>query len=186
MVQALYSHSLPLGWPWKEVVEGVPCNAASYRVLTWWCLLVSFRIVRKVTGGRRELSQSMFCGTQAISRPEAVHTVVSAAGVFAAFPAVSEQLLLSAANIFFLFLSPPALLSTASLKLPASIRSLLHRGIRHIVLITPQRAHTCVAGHGSVCCCSPSLSRGREELCSSQHSCVAHRSGVRTLVGTGR
>lgn len=72
MVQALYSHSLPLGWPWKEVVEGVPCNAASYRVLTWWCLLVSFRIVRKVTGGRRELSQSVFGGTQAISRPEAV------------------------------------------------------------------------------------------------------------------
>lgn len=24
----LHSHSLALGWPWKEEVEGVPCNTA--------------------------------------------------------------------------------------------------------------------------------------------------------------
>lgn len=92
-----------------------------YRVLTWQCLLVSFRVIWCVTEGRGKQGQSMFSGTcsgvwQRVGQRQ-LGAVAFLAGLFAAFLAVLEQLPLSAAGIFFLL---PPTLSMASLKLPAS------------------------------------------------------------------
>lgn len=101
-----------------------------HRVLSWQCLLVSFRVVWSVTEGRGEPGQSMFSGTCSGTRQTAgqrqLGTVVFLAGVLAAFLAVSEQLPLPAADV--IFFSSHSLLSMASLKLSASNRSLIAQG----------------------------------------------------------
>lgn len=92
-----------------------------HRVLSWQCLLVSFRVTGSVTEGRGEPGQSTFSGTCSGTRQTAgqrqLGTVMFLAGVFAAFLAVSEQLPLSAAGLvlvvgfvgfFFSFPPPPS------------------------------------------------------------------------------
>lgn len=89
------------------------------------------------------------CGTRQTAGQRQLGAVVFLAGAFAAFLAVSEQLPLSAADFFFFF-SSPSLLSTASLKLPASNRSLTARGAEACCTNKPHREPlpACLAGHG--------------------------------------
>lgn len=73
------------------------------------------------------VGHAVVLGKQQATKQRQLGAVVFLAGVFAAFIAVSEQLPLSADDFFFFF-SSPSLLSTASLKLPASNRSLIAQG----------------------------------------------------------
>lgn len=98
-----------------------------HRVLTWQCLLVSFRVIWRVTEGRGEQGQSMFSGTcggiwQRVGQRQ-LRPVAFLAGLFAAFLASCLE---TAAIIccWYFFSSCPPPLSTASLKLLASNRIL--------------------------------------------------------------
>lgn len=82
------------------------------------------------------------------------------ADAFAAFLAVSGQLSLYVDDFF----SSPSL-SVVSLKLPVSNRSLIAQG-DEACYTQPHREPlpACLMGHGSVCCCSLSLSLGGRSL----------------------
>lgn len=83
------------------------------------------------------------------------------ADAFPAALAVSGQLSSYADNFF----SSPSFLSMVSLKLPASNRSLIAQG-DEACCTQPHREPlpVCLVGHGSVCCCSLSLSLGGRSL----------------------